>query len=152
MLVIEGFYGRQIVIPEDRFYYPRKGLWLRPDEEGTLVIGVSQATVVLVSGFTYLEYVVEEGQELETDDHVAFAETYKAMQNIETPLPGTVLRLNRAVEGENAFLMDEHYYDEGWLFALRPREELKLEEIFSDAKACQESLLRYEFCGKAPPK
>ena len=96
MLVIEGFYGRQIFIPEDRFYYPRKGLWLRPDEEGeegTLVIGVSQSTVVLVSGFTYLEYVVEEGQELEMDDHVAFAETYKAMQNIETPLPGTVLRL-----------------------------------------------------------
>ena len=152
MLIVEGFYGRQVLIPEDRFYYPPKGLWLKLEEGGVLVVGVSHAAVVLVSGFTHLEYVVEEGQELEADDNVAFAETYKAMQNIETPVKGTVVKLNRAIEEENAFLIDEHYYDEGWIFEIRPPEELKLEETFSDARACRESIQRYEYCGKAPPK
>ncbi len=152
MLVVEGFYGQQVSIPEDRFYYPRKGLWIKPEEEGILVIGISHAAVVLVSGFTYLEYVVEEGQELSTEDNVAFAETYKAMQNIETPIAGAIVRLNRAIEEENAFLIDEHYYDKGWIFALRPREKMRLEEAFSDARACQESIMRYEYCGKGPPK
>lgn len=151
-MIIEGFYGRQVYLPEDRRYYPRRGLWLRPEADGSLTLGVTHAAVILVSGFTYLEYVVEEGQELERDDIVAYAETYKAMQNIETPLAGTVLRLNQEIVGEEAYRIDEDHYTEGWILSLRPHEGGCLEETLVDATAYGESLLRYEYCGKAPAR
>lgn len=151
-MIIEGFYGREIHLPEDRLYYPRRGLWLRPEADGSLTLGVTHATVVLVSGFTYLEYVVEEGQEVERDDNVAYAETYKAMQSIETPLAGRILRLNPEIIGEEAYRIDEGHYMDGWIFSLRPREGIRLAAAFADAAAYGESLLRYEYCGKAPAK
>ncbi len=56
MLIIEGFNGHRIEIPEDRYYLPGIELWVHTKEKKLLVFGLTQAGVILAGGVTSLEF------------------------------------------------------------------------------------------------
>src|SRR4030067_2154263 len=96
MLVVEGFNGYRLEIPEDRYYLPGIELWVHTREENLLVFGLTQAGVILAGGVTSLEFLVEEGQSVSDGEAVAFAVTSK-VKYIDSPLAGVIFNLNRAV-------------------------------------------------------
>ncbi len=93
MLIVEGFNGFRVEIPEDRYYLSGPDLWIQPQNESkALVFGLTRAGVILAGGVVSLEYLVEEGQVVSSGDAVAFAVTNK-VKYIEAPLAGHILNL-----------------------------------------------------------
>ena len=111
MAVFRGFPGREITLPDSLVYEPQQHLWLKNCPEG-VEIGLSHAGIHLVSGLVVLTFVAREGQTVQVDDPLLAVETYKAMFQIDSPLAGQVVRLNRAVEGNRAEFLDKHHYEE----------------------------------------
>lgn len=140
-MILEGFYGRNVELREDLLYYPVQELWVRPlGTDGELEFGVTHAGVILVSGFTYLEYVAEIGNQVEKGDDILFVETYKAMINIEAPISGRITKINDDLKGEKVSLLENHYYEKP-LFAMVPKEPIDLKSVFLDVAAYQQALL-----------
>lgn len=144
MLIIEGFNGHRIEIPEDRYYMPGPELWIREHGQ-TLVVGLTQAGVVLAGSVVSLEYLVEEAQVVSSGDAVAFAVTNK-VKHIETPLAGSVLNLNSSLV-DNLQLFQEDPHGRAWIFSLRPSGTVNLSDHFFDPASYQQRLLRSEACG-----
>lgn len=148
-MILEGFYGQNVELRENLLYYPLQELWVRPlGEDGELEFGVTHAGVILVSGFTYLEYVAEIGDQLEKGDDIVFVETYKAMIDIEAPISGRITQINEDLKGEKVSILESHFYEKP-LFAMVPREPVDLKSVFLDVAAYQEILLRgtSDHCG-----
>jgi len=148
-MILEGFYGQTVELREDLLYYPPQELWVRPFEKnGELAFGVTHAGVILVSGFTYLEYLAEVGNHLEKGDEVLFLETYKAMINIEAPIAGRISQINENLKGEKVSILETHCY-ENPLFFMVPKESIDPKKVFIEVGAYQEVLLRgtSDHCG-----
>ena len=145
MLIIEGFNGHRIEIPEDCYYLPGIELWVHIREENLLVFGLTQAGVILAGGVTSLEFLVEEGQSVSDGEAVAFAVTSK-VKYIDTPLAGAILNLNRAVIDHPA-LFQEDPYGRAWIFSLRLSGPINLSDRFLDPVSYRQGLLRSEACG-----
>lgn len=120
MVVLEGFYGRDLDLPDELVYQLDQHMWLK-NTPGGVEVGFSQAGVRLVSGFTYLEFIAEEGQEVEAGDPFLALETYKALFQVESPLAGRVVRLNEAVAGDKVKVLDKEHYAHP-LAVLAPRD------------------------------
>lgn len=148
-MILDGFYGQKVELREDLLYYPPQELWVRPSEEdGDLTFGVTHAGVILVSGFTYLEYLVGVGDLLKKEDEVLFVETYKAMISIQAPLSGRITKINEDIKGEKVSILENHCY-ENPLFSLAPIDPIDPKSIFLDIEAYKQALLRgtSDHCG-----
>lgn len=148
-MILEGFYGQKVDLREDLLYYPPQELWVRPSgKDCELAFGITHAGVILVSGFTYLEYIVEAGDSLEKGDDVLFVETYKAMFNIQSPLAGRITWINENIKGEKASILETHCYENPF-FSIVPKDPIDLKKSFLDVEAYKQALLRGEsdHCG-----
>ncbi len=146
MLVVEGFSGHRVEIPEDRYYLPKFELWTKAIEDGReLVFGLTQAGIILTGSVVSLEYLIEEGQSVSVGDTIAFAVTNK-VKYIETPLAGTILSVNPAVI-DNPHFFKEDPYGKAWIFSLRLSDALDLSTYFLDAVSYQQRLFQSEACG-----
>jgi glycine cleavage system H protein len=148
-MILEGFYGQTVELREDLLYYPHQELWVRPlGGNGELAFGVTHAGVILVSGFTYLEYLVEVGDLLKKEDDVLSVETYKAIFNIQAPISGRITQINENLKGEKVSILEHHCY-ENPLFLMVPKEPIDPKKVFLDVEAYKQALLRGEsdHCG-----
>lgn len=146
MLIVEGFNGYQLEIPEDRYYLPVSELWVQVKEDrNTAILGLTQAGVILTGDIVSLEYLVEEGQAVSDADVIAFAVTNK-VKYIETPLAGKILRLNRDLLDNPAFFKEDSY-GSAWVFSLRLSGFIRLPDRFLNPASYQDRLLRSEACG-----
>jgi len=145
MLVVEGFNGYRLEIPEDRHYQPGIELWVHAREENLFVFGLTQAGIILAGGVTSLEFLLVEGQSVSAGEAVAFAVTSK-VKYIDTPLAGVILNLNRAVIDHPA-LFQEDPYGKAWIFSLRLSGSINLSDRFLDPVSYHQGLLRSEACG-----
>ncbi len=145
MLVVEGFNGYRIEIPEDRFYLLGVELWVHAREKKLFTFGLTQAGVILAGGVTSLEFLVEEGRSVSKGEAIAFAVTSK-VKYIETPLAGNIVDINRAVI-DNPHFFQEDPYGKAWIFSLQPSKPVDLAAHFLDAVSYQQRLLRSEACG-----
>jgi glycine cleavage system H protein len=143
MAYIEKFLGKRVVVPEDRRYVVKPGLWAKA--EGPEVrFGLTEPELVLAGGINDLEWLIWEGEEVEQGQSIAIAITGK-IKYIDAPVAG-VLRLNPGIK-EAMALIAQDPYGEGWLFQIKTRSEAKaaLEEL-SPAEAYVESLQNSEGC------
>lgn len=146
MLIIEGFNGFRVEIPEDRYYLSGTDLWIQPQNESkALVFGLTHAGIILTGGVVSLEYLIEEGQVVSSGDTVAFAVTSK-IKFIETPLAGIILNVNRTLIDNPSFFQEDPY-GKAWIFSLQLPGPVNLSTYFSDAASYQQRLLHSEACG-----
>lgn len=121
MAVIEKFLGQRVTIPEDRRYWATQGLWTRQREQ-TIVIGISQPALILIGGIKDLDRLVEEGQTVQAGETVAIAITGKILY-IDSPIAGAVYFNGMVLDDPKR--IGEDPYDTGWLFQIRPGEDVK---------------------------
>lgn len=148
MAILEGFYGQTIALPDDLYYYPPEELWVKQEDRGRLTFGVTEAAVLLVSGFKQLEYIAEPGDEVGVDDAVFSVETYKSVIMVTTPVAGKIISINESLKGEGAALLDEGCY-EHFLFVIEPHPPIDIEKEFLDVEEYKAALLRgdSDHCG-----
>jgi len=116
MPVIEKFLGQCVEIPEDRQYYPKQGLWAKPEND-VMVFGFTKPALVLAGGVNDLDWLVGDNVSVRQGQDVVFAITGKILY-IDTPLQG-IISFNPEVK-QNRSLTSEDPYGEGWLFRIKP--------------------------------
>lgn len=148
MAILEGFYGQTLVLPDELYYYAPEELWVKQEDRGRLAFGVTEAGVLLVSGFRQLAYIAEPGDEVDIDEGVFSVETYKAVIMVTTPVAGKIISINESLKGEGVQLLDERCY-EHFVFVIEPHPPIDIEKEFLDVEGYKQALLRgdSDHCG-----
>lgn len=80
----------------------------------------------------------EIGSEHNQDDEVGAVESVKAANEIYTPLSGTILEVNQALD-EKPGLINSSCYDEGWIFKIKIKDPKEVDGLM-DEKAYEQFL------------
>lgn len=109
----------------DELRYLSTHEWMRIEEDGTVVVGITDYAQDALGDVVYAE-LPEIGAEFVVGDEVAVLESVKAASDIYTPVSGTIAAINEGLDDEPELINDSPY-DEGWLFTITPNEEFEAE-------------------------
>ncbi|MGB3717170.1 MAG: glycine cleavage system protein H [Candidatus Promineifilaceae bacterium] len=98
-------------VATDRYYNP-DGVWAK-EENSQITIGLSDFLQQRSGDIAFAD-IVESGTELGFDDEVANIETIKVDFRLPSPVSGTVIETNPAMEMEPE-VINEDPYGAGWL-------------------------------------
>jgi glycine cleavage system H protein len=104
-------------VPE-KLQYTRDHEWVRREDDGTLVVGITDHAQHQLGELVYVE-LPEDGRSLQPGDAMAVVESTKAASDVYAPLAGTVLGANPALASEPE-LVNSDPYGAGWLVRLQP--------------------------------
>ncbi|WOT04492.1 glycine cleavage system protein GcvH [Shewanella youngdeokensis] len=108
--------------------------WVRKEEDGSYTIGISEHAQELLGDMVFVE-LPEVGDEVNSGEDCAVAESVKAASDIYSPLTGEVLAVNEALE-DSPELVNSDSYGDGWFFRVMPSDLSELDELL-DADAYQ---------------
>ncbi len=101
--------------------------WARLDEDGSVVVGISDHAQNALGDVVYVELPELETQ-LNGGDEAGVVESVKAASDIYAPVAGTVVAVNSDLEDEPERVNNDPYGD-GWFFKLKPDDVADLEEL-----------------------
>ena len=125
-------------IPAD-LKYANSHEWVRQDSNNIVTIGISDYAQEKLGDVVFVE-LPDDGAEILAGDSVAVVESVKAASDIYTPVTGTVVEVNSALEDAPEQINTDSYED-GWLFKVKisdPEELLDLMDADSYADQCAE--------------
>ena len=125
-------------IPAD-LKYANSHEWVRLDSNNIVTIGISDYAQEKLGDVVFVE-LPDDGAEILAGDSVAVVESVKAASDIYTPVTGTVVEVNSALEDAPEQINTDSYED-GWLFKVNisdPEELLDLMDADSYADQCAE--------------
>ena len=100
-----------------RAKYAKTHEWVRMDDDGLAVVGISDAAQDMLSDVVFVE-LPEEGDEVEAGSAIAVVESVKAAEDVIAPVSGTVTAVNVALE-ETPEQVNEAPY-KSWFFKIQP--------------------------------
>ncbi len=106
-------------LPED-LYYDLDYVWLRPEEDGTFTIGVTDPAQTM-SGRLQKARIKKVGTHLDDGRHVATLESGKWAGGVPVPFAGEVVARNDILL-EDPHLINIDPYGDAWIARLRPDE------------------------------
>ena len=108
-------------VATDRLYSP-EGMWARAEGAGAKQVRVGLSDFFQQrNGDVAFAEITQKGSELEVDDEIAVIETIKVDISLPSPLAGTIVQVNPAMELEPEQVNFDPYGD-GWLAVLTPRD------------------------------
>tara|TARA_R110002073_G_scaffold170566_1_gene327535 strand:+ start:1582 stop:1971 length:390 start_codon:yes stop_codon:yes gene_type:complete len=116
--------------------YTKSHEWVRPEDDGTVTIGVTHHAQELLGDMVFVE-LPQVGRTLEQKEECAVAESVKAAADVYSPLAGEVIANNSALESEPEQINQDAY--SAWLFKLKPANAADLDDLL-DAAAYEELL------------
>lgn len=112
-------------------YFTEDHEWVDVDGDiGT--VGITEYAQGQLGDIVFVE-VPEEGKALTKGDEAAVVESVKAASDVYTPVSGTVLEGNSALE-DNSGLVNEDAEGEGWFFKLTISDKSELDALMDEAK------------------
>ena len=131
--------------PDDR-KYTNTHEWVKLDGE-TITVGITDFAVQeLCSGnegdLVYCD-LPEPGRALELGETFGEIESVKAVADLNTPVAGTVLEVNVAIE-EHLEILSRDPFNEGWMVRLQPKSKVLDGKNLIDAAAYEELLAAKE--------
>jgi glycine cleavage system H protein len=112
-------------VPED-LQYSESHEWLRLDGENATV-GITDHAQAELTDIVYVELPVV-GNLVMAKQPVAVVESVKAASDIYSPIGGTVVEINPALESDPG-LVNRDPYGEGWLYRLRVEAGEQIERL-----------------------
>ncbi len=112
--------------------YANSHEWLRVEDDGTVVIGISDHAQGELGDMVYVE-LPEPGMSYDQGEACAVIESVKAASDIYAPLSGEVAKANGELE-DSPELVNSDPYGEGWLFRMIPSDPAQIEGLM-DAEA-----------------
>lgn len=91
--------------------------WVRDLGDGVVAVGISDHAQAQLGDIVFVE-LPELGRQVNASEAVAVVESVKAASDIYSPLAGTVIACNEALNNAPEQL-NQAPYDGGWLFQLR---------------------------------
>lgn len=102
-------------VPDDLFY-TESHEWVRVEGENARV-GISDHAQAELTDVVYVE-LPKVGAKAAAKGQIAVVESVKAASDIYAPVSGTVVEVNKALEG-NPALINTDPFGEGWIFILK---------------------------------
>ena len=102
-------------VPDDLFYTATHE-WLRQEGENARV-GITDHAQAELTDVVYVE-LPKVGAHAEAGRQIAIVESVKAASDIYAPVKGTIVEVNRALEGNPALINTDPFGD-GWIFVLK---------------------------------
>lgn len=124
-------------IPAD-YRYVSTHEWARLDEDGLVVVGITDHAQNALGDVVYVE-LPEDGQQVSAQSEAGVVESVKAASDIYAPVSGTVVAINEKLEDAPETVNDDPYGD-GWFFKLRPDDVSELEDLLNNeayAELCE---------------
>ena len=102
-------------VPDDLFY-TESHEWVRREGDNARV-GITDHAQAELTDVVYVE-LPKMGAQAEARGQIAVVESVKAASDIYAPIKGTVVEVNKALEG-NPALINTDPFGEGWIFILK---------------------------------
>ncbi|MFQ5856935.1 MAG: glycine cleavage system protein GcvH [Anaerolineae bacterium] len=113
MAEINGCY-----IPDDLYYWPEKHVWARPEDDGTVTIGITDVAQHLAKGIISVT-PKKVGRKLKRGKSAGTLESGKWVGPVTTPISGELVAVNETLK-TNPKLINEDPYDAGWFARIQP--------------------------------
>lgn len=104
-------------IPADLHYLVEHQVWARLHEDGTATVGITQLGIRL-SGEVYMCRAKRVGTALAQGDTVAVVELSKAIVAVKSPVSGTIVEINEALDEQPEWVHRDPY-GAGWIARLQ---------------------------------
>lgn len=105
--------------------------WVRLEADGSVTVGITDHAQEALGDVVFVE-VPAEGRELSTGSSAGVVESVKAASDIYSPIDGTVVAVNPALETAPE-LVNTDPYGEGWMFRLQPANAAQLDSMLDAA-------------------
>jgi len=109
---------RGLEFPDELYYLVEHQTWARLHDDGTATVGITSMGI-RQAGEIYMCRPKSVGSEIEQGRSIAVVELAKSIVSVKSPLRGTVVEVNAALE-ERPELVHRDPYGAGWLARLRP--------------------------------
>ena len=109
--------------------YTKEHEWIRLDDEGNAVIGITDHAQELLGDMVYVE-LPEVEDTIATGDETGVVESVKAASDIYAPLSGEIIEVNEEL-GDSPEYVNSEPYDSGWLYKMTVGNEGDLNELLS---------------------
>ncbi len=117
-----------MLTPQD-LYYAKTHEWVRANNEGIAVVGITDFAQHQLSDLTFVE-LPDVGRVVEAGDEVAVLESVKAASDIYAPIAGEIIEVNEALE-DAPELINNSPYGKGWLFKIKFESEDEMDDLLS---------------------
>lgn len=104
-------------VPEE-LRYAKTHEWVRQEDDGTLIMGISDHAQELLGDLVYVE-LPEVGRTVQAQEELAVVESVKAAADVYGPVAGEVVAVNESLV-DSPELVNRDPYGEGWLIRIRP--------------------------------
>lgn len=101
----------------EQLKYAKSDEWVKVDGD-VVTIGISDFAQDQLNDIVYTEFIVSPNAIVSAGDAIASVESVKAASDIYSPVAGTVLEINSAVESSPETLNSDPY-DGGWLVKIK---------------------------------
>jgi glycine cleavage system H protein len=109
-------------------YFTEEHEWIQIDGNEA-IMGITVHAAHELGDITYVE-LPEEGDELIVGDQLGVVESVKAASDIYSPLGGTIVAINEALE-DNPALINESAEEQGWICKLSDFDESELNDLMN---------------------
>ena len=117
-------------VPDD-LQYTQSHEWLRLEGD-TATIGITDHAQEELTDIVYVE-LPKTGALVTAKQPVAVVESVKAASDIYSPIGGTIVETNSALENDPA-LVNRDPYGEGWLYRMRVEAGEQIEQLLEPAQ------------------
>ena len=119
-------------IPEG-LLYTKSHEWLKKIVEADkimVIVGITDFAQQNLSDIVYVDFSIENGQDLQKGDPQAEIESVKAVESSFMPVSGKILEINEGFK-EKYGLLNSSPYDEGWLIKIMPSKTDELSDLLN---------------------
>jgi glycine cleavage system H protein len=110
--------------------FTEEHVWLRPEEEGNLTVGITDYAQKQLGDIVYVELPQIE-QMISPEDEAAMVESVKSTNEVRIPVSGTVIEINERL-GSAPEIVNTDPMGEGWFFRVEPEDTTELEDLMDE--------------------
>ena len=103
--------------------------WARVEDDDTVVVGISHHAQDQLGDIVFVN-LPEVDHEFTSKDEIAVVESVKAAAEVYTPVSGTVIEVNEALE-DNPEHVNSDAEGKGWLFKLKIKNPKEFKQLMS---------------------
>ncbi|MEL6140239.1 MAG: glycine cleavage system protein GcvH [Bacteroidota bacterium] len=116
----------------DNLRYTKDHEWIRVEEDGTVVIGITDHAQSELGEIVYVE-VETVGESVEAESEFGTVEAVKTTSELFMPITGEVLEFNDALENAPEQI-NESPYEAGWIIKILPAAMRDVDNLLSAAE------------------
>jgi len=117
----------------DNLKYTKEHEWVRLEEEGIVVVGITDFAQSELGELVYIE-VDTVGDHVDKDEVFGTVEAVKTTSDLFMPVSGEVLEFNPEIdesEGDDPALLNSDPYGKGWIVKIKLSNESELDSLLS---------------------